>query len=177
MPFRGRFLVPQRYAIDFVRVNEEGELHQGEPKQNRSYVCYGAEALAVADAEVSDTRDGIPENEPASDKLAIVPTLDTVAGNRVVLNLGNGRFAHYAHLQPGSLRVRKGERVRRGQVLGLVGNSGNSNAPHLHFQVSASPEILKGDGLPYVFDLFAHQGKRVRSEMPRDQWVINFREP
>lgn len=128
----------------------------------------------MADGRVADTRDGIPENDLATGKLAIEPSLDNVTGNRVVLDLGQSRYAHYTHLQPGSLRVRKGDRVRRGQVLGLVGNSGNSTAPHLHFQVSASSEILKGDGLPYVFDRFDRHGKTVRNEMPRDGWVLNF---
>jgi len=175
MPYRGRFLVPQRYAIDFIQIDERGEMHRGDEKNNISHYCYGAEALAVADGLVADTRDGIPENVPGSAKPAVNLTLDTVTGNRVVLDLGRGQFAHYAHLKPGSLRVRKGDRVRRGQVLGLVGNSGGSTGPHLHFQVSRSAEILKGDGLPYVFDRFTRQGKSVRDEIPRDQWVVDFR--
>jgi len=76
----------------------------------------------------------------------------------VVEELGDGRFALYAHLQPGSVRVQPGQRVRRGQVLGLVGNTGNSDEPHLHFHVMDSPSPLFSNGLPYVFDGFRLQG-------------------
>ena len=68
----------------------------------------------------------------------------------VVLDLGGGRFAFYAHLQPGSLRVKAGDRVKAGQVLGLVGNSGNSTEPHLHFHISNGISPLGSEGLPYA---------------------------
>jgi murein DD-endopeptidase MepM/ murein hydrolase activator NlpD len=156
-------------------VDERNQMHRGEEKNNRSHFCYGAQALAVANGVVAGIRDGIPENVPGAAKPAVELTLDTVSGNRVVLDLGRGQFAHYAHLQPGSLRVRKGQRVRTGQVLGLVGNSGGSTAPHLHFQVSRSAELVKGDGLPYVLDRFTHEGKTVKNEIPSDRWVVDFR--
>ena len=75
-------------------------------------------------------------------------TLDTMGGNLVVLDLGSGLFAFYAHLQPGSIRVKAGDKVQKGQVIGRVGNSGNGNAPHLHFQVSDRPSLLLSDGVP-----------------------------
>jgi hypothetical protein len=174
MPYQGRVHVPQRFAIDFVRLQPDGNSHHGDPKDNRNYRCYGAEALAVANARVVDVRDGIPENKPDPTERAVKMTLDTVSGNHVTLDLGGGRFAHYAHLQPGSIRVKKGDSVRRGQVLGLVGNSGNTTEPHLHFQISDSPLILAGDGLPYVLERFAHEGKTVRDELPRGGWTIDF---
>jgi hypothetical protein len=174
MPSQGRVHVPQRFAIDFVRLQDDGETHHGDPKDNRNYRCYGAEALAVANARVADVRDGIPENKPDPTERAVKMTLNTVSGNLVTLDLGGGRFATYAHLQPGTIRVHKGDRVRRGQVLGLVGNSGNTTEPHLHFQISDSPSTLTGDGLPYALDTFVHEGKRIRDELPRGDWVIEF---
>ena len=81
-------------------------------------------------------KDGIPENVPGINSRAVPITLEMpLAGNHVILDIGGGRFAFYAHLQPGSLRVKLGDKVRRGQVLGLVGNSGNSTEPHLHFHI------------------------------------------
>ena len=68
----------------------------------------------------------------------------------MILDLGGGKFAFYAHIQPGTLRVKTGDRVTRGQVLGLVGNSGNSTEPHLHFHISDSPLPLESEGLPYA---------------------------
>ena len=85
-------------------------------------------------------------------------TLDTIGGNYVMLDLGGGRYGFYAHLQPGSLRVKPGDRVRRGQVLGLLGNSGNSDAPHLHFHVASAPFPLDAEGLPYLLDRFDRLG-------------------
>ena len=114
--------------------------------------------LAVADAVVTATKDGIAENVPQ--KTADVVTLENVAGNHVVLDLGKGRFALYAHFQPKSLRVKVGDRVRRGQVLGLIGNSGNSTEPHLHFHVSDGPSPLGSEGVPYVFDAFEAHGAK-----------------
>jgi murein DD-endopeptidase MepM/ murein hydrolase activator NlpD len=81
-------------------------------------------------------------------------TLETVGGNFVVLELRRDRYAFYAHLQPGSLRVKPGDVVKRAQVLGLVGNSGNSTEPHLHFQVSDGPSPLGSSGMPYVLDAY-----------------------
>jgi murein DD-endopeptidase MepM/ murein hydrolase activator NlpD len=127
--------------------------------KNENYRCYGAEALAVADGVVAAIKDGIPQNVPGANSRAVPITLETVGGNYVILDLGKGRFGFYAHLQPGSLRVKPGDRVRRGQVLGLVGNSGNSTEPHLHFHVSDGNSPLASEGLPYVFESFEQQGQ------------------
>ena len=75
-----------------------------------------------------------------------------------MLDLGNGRFALYAHLQPKSIKVKAGDQVTRGQVLALVGNSGNSGAPHLHFHVMSGPSPLDSNGLPYAIDTYEVTG-------------------
>ena len=152
----GRF--PQRFAIDWVRMFPDGRTFQGDPKDNRSYRAFGAEALAVADATVVETKDGIPENQPDPVARAVLITPATVGGNFVLLDLGNEAYAFYAHLQPGTLRVKRGDRVRRGQVLALVGNTGNSTEPHLHFQMGDRRSSLDAEGIPYAiasFDLQA----------------------
>ena len=79
---------------------------------------------------------------------------ETVGGNHVIISLPNGHYAFYAHLQPGSIRVKPGEHVRRGQVLGLLGNSGNSDAPHLHFHISNGNSPMGSEGVPFLFDSF-----------------------
>jgi murein DD-endopeptidase MepM/ murein hydrolase activator NlpD len=150
IPIEGRGRIAQRFAIDWVRLNPNGQTFSGDARENKSYRAYGAEALAVADAVVAATKDGIPENIPGPTSRAVPITLETVGGNHVVLDLGGGRFAFYAHLQPGSLRVKTGDRVTRGQVIGLVGNSGNSTEPHLHFHVSDGVSPLGSEGLPYA---------------------------
>jgi murein DD-endopeptidase MepM/ murein hydrolase activator NlpD len=70
------------------------------------------------------------------------------------MEIGNGLFAFYAHMQPGSLRVKVGDKVARGQVLGLLGNTGNSSEPHLHFQICNANSELGSEGLPYEFASF-----------------------
>ena len=87
-----------------------------------------------------------------SEKRAVPITLDTLGGNMVVVDIGNGRYATFAHLLPKSLRVSVGAKVRRGQVLGLLGNSGNSDAPHLHFHIADGPSPFGSEGVPYIFE-------------------------
>src|SRR5262249_54081917 len=89
---------------------------------------------------------------------AVPITFDTVAGNTIVLDLGDGQFAHYMHLQPGSLLVKAGDRVRRGQVLARIGASGDAREPHLHFEVTTSSKLLVGEGLPYLIDRYRSMG-------------------
>ncbi len=107
---------------------------------------------------VADVKDGIPENEAGSGKKAVPITLETIGGNYVILDLGKGNFALYAHLQPKSIRVRVGQKVRRGQVFALLGNSGNSQGPHLHFHITNGNSPLGAEGVPYVFESFELQG-------------------
>jgi len=188
VPIAGQAHIAQRFAIDWVRLREEGRTFTGDPKDNKNYRCYGAEALAVADAIVAAVKDGIPENVPGPTSRAVPITLETVGGNHVVLDLGQGRYAFYAHLQPGSLRVKAGDKVRRGQVVGLVGNSGNSTEPHLHFHITDASYPLGSDGLPYLLTTFEVQGKgwgwkateakapaeKRRMEIPLENDVVRF---
>ena len=100
-------------------------------------------------------------------------TLETAAGNHVILSLRNGHYAFYAHLQPGSIRVKPGDRVRRGQVLGLLGNSGNSDAPHLHFQISNGDSLLASEGLPFLIDSFEVLGRAKQEDILTPQgWTV-----
>lgn len=188
IPVDGKAHIAQRFAFDFVQLRDDGRSFTGDQKNNRSYRCYGAEALAVSDAIVTAVKDGIPENVPGLTSRAVPITLETIGGNHVILDLGSGRFAFYAHLQPGSIRVRVGDKVRRGQVLGLVGNSGNSTEPHLHFHVSDGNSPLGSDGLPFAFQEFEVLGKgwgwkssastsapvKRRLELPLQNEVVRF---
>jgi murein DD-endopeptidase MepM/ murein hydrolase activator NlpD len=125
----------------------------GDPSDVQSYFSYGANVLAAADAEVVAAADGFKDQ--VTGELPTDITLEELLGNHVVLDLdGSDHFAFYAHLKPNSVAVKEGDRVRRGQVLGLVGNIGNTSAPHLHFHVMASPSSVGSNGLPYVIDTF-----------------------
>jgi hypothetical protein len=148
----GGLFVAQRYAIDFVRLDDNGEILAGDPAKNGSYFTFGAEIIAAGPGRIVQTRDTVAENIPTE---PLPPaTIDSAPGNFVVEALDDGRFALYAHIQTGQVRVHVGDRVSRGQVLGLVGNTGNSTGPHLHFHVTDGPSPLGSNGLPYVFDRF-----------------------
>jgi hypothetical protein len=148
----GKARIAQRFAIDWVKFGPDGHLFHEDSAKNANWYGYGAEVLAVADGTVVAIKDGIPENVPLTGKFAVPITLESIAGNYVILDLGRGRYATFAHLQPKSLRVSVGSKVRRGQVLGLLGNSGNSDAPHLHFQITDGSSALGSEGLPFVFE-------------------------
>jgi murein DD-endopeptidase len=191
IPIDGHAAIAQRFAIDWVRLRAEGKTFQGDEKDNKNYYAYGSDALAVADGVVTEVKDGIPENVPGINSRAVPITLETVGGNHVILDIGGGHFAFYAHLQPGSLRVKLGDQVRRGQVLGLVGNSGNSTEPHLHFHIENGSSPLGAEGLPYSlasFEVVGHgwewkpanaagPAEVHKNEIPMENEVVNFSTP
>src|SRR5271163_4445057 len=159
IPINGHAYISQRFAIDWVQAYPDGKMYQGDPSDNKNYRAYGAEIHAAAAGVVTQVGDGIPQNTPGAKSLAVPITLETVGGNHVITEIGNGLFAFYAHMQPGSLRVKVGDKVTRGQVLGLLGNTGNSSEPHLHFQICSANSELGSEGLPYAFASFEVQGK------------------
>jgi hypothetical protein len=156
LPIDGAPRLAQRFAVDWEQLDGEGRIYRGPREDPRSYTIYGREVLAVADAVVAGVTDGLPEQTPGTYPTAIEPA--QADGNAVVLDLGGGAWALFAHMQPGSIRVKPGQVVRRGDVLGLVGNSGNSVAPHLHFHVMDGPSPLASNGLPYELRAFRITG-------------------
>jgi murein DD-endopeptidase len=193
----GRMRIAQRFAIDWMRLGPDGRLFHGDAKSDDNYYGYGAEVLAVADARVSDLRNGVADNGGATERSSRVVAVDSAVGNYLTLDLGNGRFALYAHLKPGSLKVKVGDHVKAGQVIALLGNSGNSDAPHLHFQLMDGHSPMGSEGIPYALEAFTQIGelgdqeavldkgqawqakaqeKQVvhRGEFPVDKAIVNF---
>ena len=169
----------QRFAIDWVKMDARGEYardHRG--RRNTYWYGYGEPVLAVAAARVVGVVDSIPDNTPGEGSRAVPMRVATVLGNYVVLDLGPAsgvahRYALYGHLKPGTLRVRVGDVVNPGQVLGAIGNSGNSDGPHLHFHVTeavdAAAAPLRAEGVPFVLEAFtvvAHDPERVAQHAP-----------
>lgn len=156
-PVNGAFHLGQRFAIDWgALLDAKGRTHAGDANRNRSYFNYGQPVLAVGAGKVVEAVDRYPDQIP-NHKVPV--PLAAADGNHVILKLGKGVFVGYAHLVPGSVRVHRGERVRKGQVLGKLGNSGNSSGPHLHFQLMTRPSLLDSDGLPFVLDRFKLHGR------------------
>jgi murein DD-endopeptidase len=178
IPIYGSYYIAQRFAIDWVKVDDQYHTYKGDSLNNASYYAYGSDALAVADGVVSEVKDSIPQNIPGAMSRAVPITLETVGGNHVIVDIGGGHFAFYAHLQPGSIKVKVGDRVRRGQPLGLVGNSGNSTEPHLHFHISDASSPLGSEGVPYMFQTLEIVGRCANFNLQcvRNAPVVEHRE-
>jgi hypothetical protein len=155
----GGLYFAQRFAIDWMRLDDKGRLLNGDDADVHSYTDYGAEILAVADGKVVSTLKDLQDQKPGTLPDISTITIENVDGNHVILDLGNGVFAFYAHMQKDSITVSPGDRVKRGQVLGKLGNTGNTSGPHLHFHLMDSPSTLGSNGLPYVIDSFAFDGE------------------
>jgi murein DD-endopeptidase MepM/ murein hydrolase activator NlpD len=199
LPVNGAAALTQRFAIDWQQLDAQGRIYAGDPSDVRSYTIYGQKVHAVTDAKVVQAVDGLPDQVPGT--LPEGLPIDEIDGNSVVLDLGDGRYAFYAHMQPHSLRVKTGDEVKAGDVIGLVGNSGNTDAPHMHFHVMDGRLPVASDGLPYLLTRFSASrrgvshpqfldaqdtgvpletepvgapGKHTR-ELPLDLWITDFR--
>jgi murein DD-endopeptidase len=155
-PEAGVIHVPQRFATDWVLLDQRGRQFSGAIDQNTSYAAYGVPVLAVADGTVVAVHDGVPENRPPEvNKDLGQPDR---AGNYIVVKVTPGAYAFYGHLRPGSITAKIGQKVIVGQKLASLGNSGNSTAPHLHFHVTNGAS-LASEGVPFVFDKYDDLGQ------------------
>jgi murein DD-endopeptidase MepM/ murein hydrolase activator NlpD len=160
----GKLNNSQRFAIDWKQANAKGEFYAGDKTKNESYVDYGSDIYAVAEGTVTSVLDNVEANAPgvlpATDpKLRAKITVKNADGNHIILNIGGGAYAMYAHMIQGSLRVKPGDKVKKGDVIGKLGNTGNANGSHMHFQLMNGPSIVQADAIPYVFDRFTYRGK------------------
>ena len=162
LPYDGQFWAAERYAIDFEIIGKDGRLHHGNMADVKDWHGYAAPIYAASDGIVFSVRDGLNDEVPP-----IIPNnlpVDQVGGNMVVIAMADGNYAFYAHMIKGRIAVTKGEWVKTGDLLGYVGNSGNSSAPHLHFQISDRQDLLKSYGVPFVIDKFVDRGVAKASE-------------
>jgi len=176
--------IPERYAIDFIKLGDDGSSYSGDEHKNASYHAYNTPILAVADGTVVAAVDGFHENAPHTNKIAVPLTLTSLPGNNVIENIGGGLYVGYAHLIPGSLTVKPGHHVHRGQVLGRLGNSGNSTEPHLHIQGCNGPSFMVCEGVPMEFTRMRRATYRIdkQGDTPiklhvTDQQTVDGQEP
>jgi biotin carboxyl carrier protein len=157
-PVNGVLEVPNRYAIDFYKLDDQHRTWIGDPSQLGSYLSYRQPILSAAAGTVVAAQDGLANSAeiPAPTNLA---TVEETVGNHVIVQMSDGVYVLYAHMDPGSVAVRVGDQVSRGQQLGLIGNSGISTTPHLHFQILTTPTYFPADSTPYVFDSFTLLGR------------------
>ncbi len=156
----GALWAPERYAIDYVQLDAKNRIFHGPINKLSSYAYFGTTVHAVADGRVVGMVTTEPEEVPGANPTGL--HIDQYGGNYIVEDLGGGNYAFYAHLQPNNpLHVKVGQKLKKGAVIGLLGNTGNTDSPHLHFQIMDSPDPLASNGLPFVFDQFGYQGKVV----------------
>jgi hypothetical protein len=155
----GDLVNSQRFAIDWMRLDEQGRFVNGDASRPESWAGYDQPVLAVAMGRVVAMRNDLDDQPPGQLPDPATITVDTVDGNYVVLDLGEGMFVFYAHMRKGSVSVRVGQTVRAGQEIGRLGNTGNTSAPHLHLHVMAGASPLGANGLPYVFRAFTLRGR------------------
>jgi len=174
----GQPWLAQRYAIDWVQYRIDkgtATTWSGPEDKNSSYFCYDAAIHSVADGTVVEAMDGIAENTPHSGRYAVDINFINAGGNHVVVDIGGSRYAFYAHMRPGSVKVKVGERVKAGQILGHVGNTGSSTEPHLHMHIIDRPSFLAGNGVPCEFTIFSASAAPEAITKPRDQMFFrNF---
>ena len=155
-PRHGKLELGQRFAIDWNGMDDGGFMLRGDASVNANWVFYDAPVLAVADGTVVVARDYLEDQIPNAPTPVGIEDGD---GNHVVIDIGDGRYVFYAHLAPGSVTVKEGDRVCSGQQIGRLGNTGSSTGPHLHVHVSDSVSALDADGLPYVISGFQFRGQ------------------
>lgn len=157
-PINGQPLVAQRFAIDWFLLDDQHRTWVGDNRAITSYLSYDKPAIAVADGLVVDALDGLPDTTSLPGPPPIPPITQTV-GNHVTLMIAPGVYALYAHFKPGSVAVKRGQQVKRGDVLGHIGSSGNSTTPHLHFQLMTTGTFFPTDSPPFAFDCFQLTGQ------------------
>ena len=157
----GVLLVPQRFAIDFFALDDQHRSWVGDPSKLTSYLSFGRPVIAAAGGVVVSARNDLPETTTIPEP-PTPPAISGTTGNNVIVRVSRGVYLLYGHMAPGSVRVRPGQRIARGDPIGLVGSTGNSTTPHLHFQVLTEPTFFPSDSTPFVFDSFELVGQITR---------------
>lgn len=162
-----RWILPEAYAFDIARLGGEGLTYRGAGAKFTDYFGYGAEIFAAAAGKVIEAANDVPEDPlllqlPSEstdaytkriqeNQAKLLKVENGLMGNYVLIDHGNREYSLYAHMQPGTVRVRVGDSVAAGALLGKLGSSGNSTEPHLHFHVCSGANALQCDGVPVIF--------------------------
>ena len=151
-----RFAKIETFAIDWIQIRD-GRPFDGDGSRREQWYGFGAEVYAVADGTVVAVQEGRLEETPLRPTTNVHAPGD-YSGNSVTIEIAPDVYAFYAHFQPGSVEVAPGDRVTSGQRLGLLGNTGNTDAPHLHFGLNDHPDPIVANSLPMVFDAWTLEG-------------------
>ena len=142
----------QKNAFDFLIKGKNGNSYKTDGKTNEDYYAFAKEIIAPCSAEVVLAVDGINDNVPGELNPIYVP------GNTVILKTGLSEYLFFAHFKQNSVQVKLGQKVEKGTVLGLCGNSGNSSEPHLHFHIQNVKDMNVATGIKCYFDKISVNG-------------------
>ena len=142
----------EEFGVDWIQLRG-GRFFDGDPARTEDWFTTGADLIAVADGTVTSTRDDMPNQTPDTKMTGLTKPLD-YPGNSVIVQIEPTVWAVYAHVLPGTVAVKPGEHVKKGQVIGKLGNSGNSGAPHLHFQLSDGPVPFDSNSVPFALESY-----------------------
>lgn len=151
-----RTYLPGRFAIDFIRVDSAGRYAMHNADSIANWFGYRNRVLAAADGTVVSVQDNVAQSATVSGHIDPLP--GEASGNYISIKIAAGVYAFYEHLAPGSIRVKQGQQIKKGDVIGLLGFTGQSTGPHLHFHIADRNSRLHAEGLPYVFERFTQVG-------------------
>lgn len=143
-------ILPQRFAYDFMILDEEGRSFSGDKEDLHSYYCYGKDILAPADGIVAAIKNQFPDCRIMADGQPDPDTPD-IGGNRIIIRHAENEYSAVCHLMPESVTVQIGQMVKKGDVIAKCGNSGNTTEPHIHFQVQNTARFYSCLGIPVLF--------------------------
>jgi len=152
----GQARIPGRFAIDFIKLDNDGRTAKGDKNVINNWYGYGEDVLAVANGIIHTTREDFSESATLSDHPKYFPNQAT--GNYISMEIGKNQFVFYEHLKPGSIRVKPGQKVKKGDVIARLGFTGQTTGPHLHLHVADSDSPLGSEGIPFVFESFTLLG-------------------
>jgi len=151
----------QTYALDFVKLGADNQFFRNGGMQLEDHYSWQQPVYATAGGKVAHVCYDMPDLPPGAmpDPRMFRDDPRRLLGNAVAISHGNGEFSYFAHLQQASIQVHEGDLIRRGTLIGLVGNSGRSPGPHLHFQLMEGPNLFIDQGLPVKFSHFSAGGQ------------------
>ena len=148
----GTARLPGRFAIDFIKLDNNGRYVSNNGDTIRNWYGYGNDVLAVSDGVIASVKNDFPESTTLSSYQS--PSPENAMGNYISINIGSNQFVFYEHLKPGSIKVKPGQKVKKGEVIASLGFTGQTTGPHLHLHIATENSPLGAEGIPFEFEHF-----------------------